>query len=100
MGTWIATTLAVAMMAVAFGAAANAGCAPRGSHRCVDSGAGVDFNSVSDIANRIVREEPATQTPEKPAIARTTSTPYTGPTVGAIPSAKRTPTIGYSWSLE
>lgn len=100
MSTWIATTLAAAILTVTFGAASNAGCAPRGPYRCVDGASGVDFNSVSDIASRIVREEPAAQKPKNPATGPTTPTPYTGPTFGAIQSGKRTPTVGYSWSLE
>ena len=100
MSTWITTTLAVAILAVTANATTKAGCPPRVSSRCIDRDAGLDFNSVSDIANRIVRDEPAAQKREPPAVGSSTPTPYTGPTVGAIQSGKRTPTIGYSWSLE
>ena len=99
MSAWITTTLALAIAAVLAGAAANAGCTPRGSGRCIDTGSGVDLNAVSDIASKIVNEEPIDNKHEKRITEPAAPTTYTGPIFGAAPG-KRTPTVGYSWSLE
>jgi hypothetical protein len=100
MSAWIATTLAIAIMAVTAGSAVNAGpCVQKRSYYCVDTGLAVDLNSVPDIIKKIVSEEPIAQNRNKPAIEPATSTPYSGPIVG-ITSGKQAPTIGYSWSLD
>ena len=98
MSAWIATTLALTITAVLAGSA-NAGCVPRGSGRCIDTGSAVDLNSVSDIASKIVNEEPIGKEQERRVTEPAVPTTYTGPTFGAAPG-KRTPTVGYSWSLE
>jgi hypothetical protein len=100
MSTRITTILAVVIMAVTVSATASAACPPRALSRCIDRDASVDLNSVPDIANRIVRNEPAAERQEQPAVGSNAPTAYTGPTVGAIQTGKRIPTIGYSWSLE
>jgi hypothetical protein len=100
MSAWIATTLAIAVTAVTTGTVVNAGpCVPKRSYHCVDTGLAVDLNSVPDITRKIVSEEPITQKQNKPGIEPATSTPYSGPIVG-VTSGKRTPTVGYSWSLD
>jgi hypothetical protein len=99
MSAWITTTLAFAITAVMAGMPADAGCVPRGSGHCIDTGSAVDLNSVSDIASKIVNEEPSGKKQNGPVIEPAAPTPYTGPIVGAAPG-KRTPTVGYSWSLE
>jgi hypothetical protein len=100
MSAWIATTLAIAITAVTAGTVVNAGsCVPRSSYHCIGTGLAVDLNSVPDITKKIVSEEPITQKQNKPAIEPAASTPYSGPIVG-VTSGKRTPTVGYSWSLE
>ena len=98
MSAWITTTLALAISAVLTGSA-GAGCAPRGSGRCIDTGSAIDLNSVSDIASKIVNEEPIGKKQERRLTEPAGPAPYTGPIFGAAPG-KRTPTVGYSWSLE
>ncbi len=100
MSAWIPTTLAIAVTAVTAATAAHGGsCVPKRSYHCVDSGPGIDLNSVPDITNQIVSQEPIAQKRKNAAIEPTASTPYTGPTVGAT-SGKRRPTVGYSWALQ
>jgi hypothetical protein len=99
MSAWITTALVLAITAGMAGTAANASCAPKAATRCFDTGAAVDLNSVRDIANKIVGEEPIDRPREKPTAGTVAPTPYTGPILGAAPG-KRTPTVGYSWSLE
>ena len=98
MSAWIATTLALAATAVLAGTPADAGCVPRGSGHCIDTGSAVDLNSVSDIASKIVGEEPGARKPEQPGSDAAAPAAYTGPMVGVAPRS-RAPTIGYSWSL-
>jgi hypothetical protein len=98
MSAWITTTLAVAITAAIAITSANAGCALRGSGHCIDTGSAVDLNSVSDIASKIVSEEPGARKPEQPGSVAAAPAPYTGPMVGVAPRS-RAPTIGYSWSL-
>jgi hypothetical protein len=69
------------------------------SHRCADTGSPVNLNSVSDIASKIVNEEPISAKQGKPAAEPTAPAPYTGPIVG-VTSGKPAPTVGYSWSLQ
>jgi hypothetical protein len=100
MGTRVATTLAFAVTGILAGMPANAGCIPRGSGHCIDTGSAVDLNSVSDIASKIVSEEPSGKKQDQPVRTEVAApTPYTGPIVGAAPG-KRAPTVGYSWSLQ
>lgn len=99
MSAWIATTLALAITAGMAGSAAEAGCVSRGSGHCLDTGSAIDLNSVSDIASKIVNEEPVGKQPERRVTAPAVPAPYTGPIFGAAPG-KRTPTVGYSWSLQ
>jgi hypothetical protein len=98
MSAWITATLALAITAVLAGSA-NAACASGGSGRCTDTGSAIDLNSVSDIASKIVGEEPIGKKQERQVTEPVTPAPYTGPIFGAAPG-KRTPTVGYSWSLE
>jgi hypothetical protein len=100
MSAWIPTTLALAITAATAATAVDAGsCVPRKVYHCVDTGSGVDLNSVPDITKQIVREEPIIQEQKKLAIEPPATAPYTGPVVG-VTSGKRTPTVGFSWSLE
>lgn len=99
MSAWIASTLAFAITAVVAGTPADAGCVPRGPGHCIDTGSAVDLNSVSDIADKIVGEEPNGKEQDKRALAPAAPAPYTGPIVGATPG-KGAPTVGYSWSLQ
>ena len=102
MSVRIATTLVLAIAAVMANAKADAGpCGPKYPYHCTNNtgGQSIDLGSVSDITNKIVREEPATQTPQKPVNNPAVGLPYTGPIVG-ITSGKPAPTVGYSWSLQ
>ena len=100
MSAWIATTLAIAITAVTASKAVNAeSCVSRRSYHCANTGFAVDLNAIPDITKKIVSEEPITQKQNKPAIEPAASTPYSGPIVG-VTSGKRTPTVGYSWSIE
>ena len=102
MSVRIATTLVLTIAAVTAAAKADAGsCGSKYPYHCTNNtgGQSIDLNSVPDITNKIVREEPATQNPQKPVNDPAAAAPYTGPIVG-ITSGKRAPTVGYSWSLE
>jgi hypothetical protein len=99
MSAWIATTLALAVTAVTATTANAESCHPRNSYHCINNAQIIDLNSVSDIAQKVVGEEPISQKRKTPAVEPAASTPYTGPTVG-VTSGKPTPTVGYSWSLE
>ena len=102
MSVRIATTLVLAIAAVMANANADAGpCGPKYPYHCTNNtgGQSIDLGSVSDITNKIVREEPAIQSPQKPVNNPAVASPYTGPIVGITPG-KRAPTVGYSWSLE
>jgi hypothetical protein len=57
------------------------------------------LNSVPDITKKIVGEEPVVKSQNKPLNEPVPAAPYTGPIFG-VTSGKRTPTVGYSWSLE
>jgi hypothetical protein len=102
MSVRIATTLVLAIAAVTAAARADAGpCGPKYPYHCTNNtgGQSIDLDSVPDITNKIVREEPAIQSQQKPVNNPAAAAPYTGPIVG-ITSGKRAPTVGYSWSLE
>ena len=100
MSVRIATTLVLAITAVTAAAKVDAGsCGPKNSYRCSDSGQGIDLSSVPDITKRIVGEESPSQSQKNPVNNPAAASPYTGPIVG-VPSGKRAPTVGYSWSLE
>jgi hypothetical protein len=102
MSVRIATTLVLAIAAVTAAATADAGsCGPKYPYPCTNNtgGQSIDLNSVSDITNKIVGEEPVIQGHQKPVINPAAAAPYNGPIVG-ITSGKRAPTVGYSWSLE
>ena len=96
----IATILAFAVAATLPGAAAKGACAVGSSLRCVDAASPVNLNSISDIASKIVSEEPISAKQGNPATEPTAPAPYTGPIVGVTNSGKRAPTVGYLWSLE
>jgi hypothetical protein len=102
MKVWVPTALAFVLTAVWAATAADAGpCARDKSRNCFDVPAIINFNSVPEISNQIVREEKVKQEPLKnPAQDPATSTPYTGPMIGTNPRPGRTPTVGYYWSLE
>jgi hypothetical protein len=102
MSVRIATTLVLAITAVTAAAKVDAGsCGPKYPYHCTNNadGQSIDLNSVPEITNKIVREEPAIQSQQKPVNNPAAALPYTGPIVG-ITSGKRAPTVGYSWSLE
>jgi hypothetical protein len=99
MSARIATTFAIVVAAAMAGTAANAACTVKGPYGCADTGSAVNLNSVPDIANKIVSEEPTGAKQGKSAAEPTAPGSYTGPTVG-VTSGKRSPTVGYSWSLE
>jgi hypothetical protein len=102
MKVWVPTALAFVLTAVWAATAVDAGpCARDKSRNCFDVPAIINFNSVPEISNQIVREEKVKQEPLKnPAQDPATSTPYTGPMIGTNPRPGRTPTVGYYWSLE
>ena len=98
----IATTLVLDIAAVMAAATVDAGsCGPKYPYHCTNNTGrqSIDLNSISDITNKIVRDEPAIQSQQKPVNNPAAASPYTGPIVG-ITSGKRAPTVGYSWSLE
>ena len=102
MKVWISTALVFGLSAVWVATTVDAGsCARDKSHNCFDLPATINFSSVPEISKRIVGEEQVQQQPLKnPAEGSSTSTPYTGPIIGASPRPGRTPTVGYHWSLE
>jgi hypothetical protein len=101
MSVRIATTLVLAIAAVTAAARADAGsCGPKYPYQCTNNtGQNIDLNSVSDIASKIVSEQPVTQSQKKTVNEPAVAAPYSGPIVG-VTSGKRAPTVGYSWSLE
>ena len=99
MSARIAAILAMAVAATLPGVGAKSACAVGSSLRCVDTGSPVNLNSVSDIASKIVGEEPTSAKQDKPATETTAPAPYTGPIVG-VTSGKPAPKVGYSWSLQ
>jgi hypothetical protein len=100
MSVRIATTLVLAIAAVTAAAKADAGsCGPKYPYHCANNGQSIDLNSVPDITNKIVGQQPVTQTQKKPVYEPAATAPYNGPIVG-ITAGKRAPTVGYSWSLE
>ena len=99
MSAWTATALALAFTAATVVAAGAGSCGPKNSRLCADSGKNIDLNSVPDITQKIVGEEPAVAKKNKPLNEPAPATPYTGPIFGAT-LGKKIPTVGYSWSLE
>jgi hypothetical protein len=101
MSAWIATALAVAIAAVLPVTAVNAGsCAPGDTHNCFNIPATIDFSSVPEISKQIVTEEKTGPQQQQPKFEPPAAAPYTGPIFGVNPRPGRTPTVGYSWSLE
>jgi len=101
MSAWIATALAVTITAVLPITGVNAGpCAPGTIHNCFNIPATVNFSSVPEISNQIVGQEKTGQKQQQPTFEPPAQAPYTGPIFGASPRPGRTPTVGYSWSLE
>jgi hypothetical protein len=99
MSAWTATTLAFAIIAATAVAADADSCGPKSPRNCADNGQNIDLNSVPDITKKIVGEEPVVKSQNKPLNEPVPAAPYTGPIFG-VTSGKRTPTVGYSWSLE
>ena len=102
MSVRIATTLVLAIAAVMAAAKADAGsCGPKYPYHCTNNtgGQSIDLNSVPDITKKIVGEEPVVKSHNKSLNEPVPAAPYTGP-IFAVTSGKRTPTVGYSWSLE
>ena len=100
MSAWTATALVLAIAAVTAAATADAGsCNPKNPYQCSNNGLNIDLNSVPDITKKIVGEEPIAQKQNKPLNEPAAASPYTGPIFG-VTSGKRTPTVGYSWTLE
>jgi len=101
MSAWITTTLAVATVALSPITGVNAGpCAPGSTHNCFNIPATIDFSSVPEISKQIASQEKTGQKQNQPAFEPPAPAPYTGPIFGASPRPGRTPTVGYSWSLE
>jgi hypothetical protein len=101
MSGWIATTIAVAAIAMSAITAVNAGsCGPGGTRNCFNLPTTIDFSSVSEISKQIVSEEKTGQKQKQPTGEPPAAAPYTGPIFGASPRPGRTPVVGYSWSLE
>ena len=103
MSAWTATTLALAITAATAVAAGAGSCGPKSVHACTDNGKNIDLNSVPDITQKIVGEEPIVEKKNKPLNEPAPAAPYTGPIFGATSGAtsgKKIPTVGYSWSLE
>jgi hypothetical protein len=100
MSAWTATALVLAITAVTAATTADAGsCGPKSPYQCANSGQNIDLNSVPDITKKIVGEEPIGPNQNKPLNEPAAASPYTGPIFG-VTSGKRTPTVGYSWTLE
>ena len=103
MSAWTATTFALAIIAATAVAADAGSCGPKSTHNCTDNGKNIDLNSVPEITQKIVGEEPAIAKKNKPLSEPAPAAPYTGPIFGATSGAtsgKKIPTVGYSWSLE
>lgn len=101
MSAWIATALAVATVAVSPITRVNAGpCAPGSTRNCFNIPATIDFSSVPEISKQIASQEKIGQKQQAPTFEPPAAAPYTGPIFGASPLPGRTPTVGYSWSLE
>jgi len=100
MSAWITTAL-VGLGAISVITAVNAGsCAPGSAQNCLNMPDRLDFSSVPVISEQIVRDEKSGQKQQQPVGERLAPAPYTGPIFGINPRPGRTPTIGYSWSLE
>ena len=99
MRAWIATALGVAALIAGTAADAQDRCVPTVSRPCLTTGGAVDFNSVPDIVKQIVNEKPISAPQKNPLSQPVPAAPYTGPIFG-VTSGTRTPTVGYSWSLE
>ena len=101
MSAWIATTIAVAAIAMSAITAVNAGsCAPGSTQNCFNIPATIDFSSVSEISKQIVGEVKSGEKQSKPTFEPPAAAPYTGPIFEASPRPGRVPTVGYNWSLE
>lgn len=99
MSVWTVTILALAIAAATAFAVDAGPCGPKNLRHCADNGQNIDLNSVPDITKKIVGEEPVVKSQNKPLNEPAPTGPYTGPIFG-VTSGKRTPTVGYSWSLE
>lgn len=99
MSAWIATTLVLAITAATVVAADAGSCGPKSLRECANNGQNIDLNSVPDITQKIIDEEPVIKRQAKPLNEPAPSAPYTGPIFG-VTSGKRAPTVGYSWSLQ
>jgi hypothetical protein len=103
MSAWTAATLALAITTATAVAAGAGSCGPKSVHNCADNGKNIDLDSVADITQKIVGEEPVTDRKNKPLSEPAPAAPYTGPIFGATSGAnagRKLPTVGYSWSLE
>jgi hypothetical protein len=84
---------------VAAPGASDAGPCRKDARNCFRLPATLDFSSVPDISNEIVKHEPDVRAPQKPTIdPEPASEPYTGPMIG-VNSQVRAPTVGYYWSI-
>jgi hypothetical protein len=100
MRLWGSIALAVTIGAVAAATAAEAAsCRAKKNHSCFDAPAAVNFSTVPQISEQIVREEPAAEQPKTSVVEAPPITTYTGPLVG-VSSMAHAPTVGYYWSLE
>jgi hypothetical protein len=99
MSAWTAATLVLAMTAATVVAAEAGPCGPKSLRHCANTGQNLDLNSIPDITQKIIGEEPVIKGKVKLLNEPAPSLPYTGPIFG-VTSGKRAPTVGYSWSLE
>ena len=94
----LATVLLAAWTAVPLRSDAGS-CRHNRAHNCFRLPATLDFSSVPDISNDIVRDQPLSRPRQKPAIdPPAAAEPYTGPMIG-VDSRVRAPTVGYYWSI-
>lgn len=92
-----ARLIAAVFAAVALPAlTAAAACPPGGARGCVN------LDNLSDITQQIVAREQPVIAPKRDVTAPGdgTSPGYTGPMVGLTNTVRRTPTVGYHWTLD
>jgi len=85
MSAWIATTIAVAAIAMSAITAVNAGsCGPGGTRNCFNLPTTIDFSSVSEISKQIVSEEKTGQKQKQPTGEPPAAAPYTVRFLGQV----------------
>jgi len=91
-------SLAFLAAALLGSAGANAACSPGQTRNCTP----VDLNAVPEITQQIVARERVAPAPNQvPPFDTGANRFYTGPMVDVTTNkARRTPTIGYHWSID